>query len=181
MNTTIKSELSLRQFSREAILYNTTLSALIFGTMRLNPEIWVHDYPPDIQEKYGPISEQAKRQGRIVAVPFLLVLFGGIVWSNLKLKRRNGGKLSLAAAYANAFGLIFSGWFFDLTILDWLIFVRMTPDFVVLPGTEGMAGYDDYIFHLREHMHALPMLAGLAGVIALLTASRPWRSQGRAQ
>jgi hypothetical protein len=78
--------------------------------------------------------------------------------------------LGRKAAFLNAFALIFSGWFFDLTILDWLLFVKVTPSFVVLPGTEGMAGYDDYGFHLREHMRALPFLAVGALVIALLTA-----------
>lgn len=176
MTINLKNELSLKQFTREAVTYNAAFTALILGTMRLNPEIWVHDYPPDIKEKYGPVSERTKRQAKIVAIPFFAVMLGGLIWSNLKLRRQNGGKLSLKGAFANAFGLIFSSWFFDLTLLDWLMFVRITPDFVVLPGTEGMAGYDDYIFHLREHTRALPMLALLAGFIALLTASRPWRT-----
>ncbi len=179
MNTTLKNELGLRRLFGEAVVYNGLLSALIFGTMRWNPEIWVHDYPPDIKEKYGPVSARTKRQAMIVAVPFFVLMLGGIIGSNLRLKRRNGGQLSVTAAFANAFGLIFSGWFFDLTILDWLIFVTITPDIAVLPGTEGMAGYDDYLFHLRAHLRALPMLAAMSLVIALLTASRPWRRQGR--
>jgi len=32
-------------------------------------------------------------------------------------------------------------------VLDWLIFVTIQPDFVVIPGTEGLAGYKDYGFH----------------------------------
>lgn len=171
----MRQELSLRRFLGETAVYNALLSAMILGTMRWNPGIWAHDYPPDIKEKFGPTDARTKRQATIVAVPFFLIVFGSIIGSNLRLKRQNGGRLSLKAAYANAFGLIFSGWLFDLTILDWLIFVTITPDIVVLPGTESMAGYDDYLFHLREHLRALPMLAVLALVFALLTASRPWR------
>ena len=37
-----------------------------------------------------------------------------------------------------------------------------------------MAGYDDYMFHLREHTRALPMLAIFSFIFALFTASRPW-------
>jgi energy-converting hydrogenase Eha subunit B len=37
----------------------------------------------------------------------------------------------------------------DLLILDWLIFCTLTPKFMILPGTEGMAGYKDYGFHFR--------------------------------
>lgn len=168
-------ELSLRRFLGETAVYNALLSGMILGTMRWNPGIWAHDYPPDIKEKFGPVDARTRRQASIVAVPFFLIMFGSIIASNMRLKRRNGGRLSLKAAYANAFGLIFSGWLFDLTILDWLVFVTITPEIVVLPGTEGMAGYDDYLFHLRAHLRALPMLAVLAMPLALLTASRPWR------
>ena len=146
------------------------MAALILGPMYYNAEMWLNDYPPDIQEKFGPMSEKARREGTIVAIPFFIVMVGGIIWSNLRLRQTNGGHLGRKAAFLNAFALIFSGWFFDLTILDWLMFVKYTPSFVVLPGTEGMAGYDDYGFHLREHMRALPFLAIGAVIIALLTA-----------
>jgi hypothetical protein len=175
MNNNLVNELSWRRFLAETAVYNGLLSTLILGMMRWNPGIWAHDYPPDIREKFGPVDARTKRQTAIAAVPFFLIMFGSIIRSNLRLKRQNGGRLSLKAAFANAFGLIFSGWLFDLTILDWLIFVTITPDIVVLPGTEGLAGYDDYAFHLREHLRALPMLAGVSLVFALLTASRPWR------
>ncbi|SCC37367.1 Uncharacterized protein BC05F1_03095 [Bacillus wiedmannii] len=37
----------------------------------------------------------------------------------------------------------------DLFIIDWLIFCWITPEFVVIPSTEGMKGYKNYKFHLR--------------------------------
>jgi hypothetical protein len=37
----------------------------------------------------------------------------------------------------------------DLLVLDWLVFNTLQPKFVILPGTDGMAGYKDYLFHLR--------------------------------
>jgi hypothetical protein len=36
----------------------------------------------------------------------------------------------------------------DWLVLDWLL-VWFQPHFVVLPGTEGMAGYRSYWFHFR--------------------------------
>ena len=175
MNTAVTQELSLRQMAGDAAVVNILLGSLIVGSMKINPAIWVNDYPPDIKEKVGPIDAKTKKQSLIIAIPFFCLLGGSLVWSNIKLKRHNQGTLSFKAAFLNAYALILSGWLFDLTILDWLMFVRHTPDFVVIPGTEGLAGYDDYGFHLREHLRALPMLAGLAAIIAMLTASRPWR------
>ncbi|MCP4426060.1 MAG: hypothetical protein GY803_16325 [Chloroflexi bacterium] len=165
-----QTRITLKRLLKDIFGYDAAMAVLILTPLYVNAEMWLNDYPPDIKEKYGPMSDKAKRQGMIIAIPFFFVMIGGIVWSNLRLKRANGGYLSRKAAFINAFSLIFSGWFFDLTILDWLMFVKYTPDFVVLPGTEGMAGYDDYGFHLREHMRALPFLAVGAFIIALLTA-----------
>ena len=168
----MKDQRSLKHLVKDILWYDAALAAIILGPMYYNAEMWLNDYPPDIKEKFGPMSPQAKKQGLIVAVPFFFVMVGGIIGSNLRLRKANGGHLGIKAAFLNAFALIFSGWFFDLTILDWLMFVKYTPNFVVLPGTEGMAGYDDYGFHLREHMRALPFLAIGALIIALLTAKQ---------
>jgi hypothetical protein len=37
----------------------------------------------------------------------------------------------------------------DLVVFDWLVFCTLQPRFVVLPGTEGMPEYRDYLFHLK--------------------------------
>ena len=49
-----------------------------------------------------------------------------------------------------------------LLILDWLLFVTIQPRLVILPGTEGMAGYEDYAFHFY---------AFLKGVVASVLVS----------
>ncbi len=165
------NELSLNQLLIDAVIYNAALGSLVVGTLYINPEIWLNDYPPDIKEKYGPMSQRSKRHAALMVIPFFGIMLGGLIWSNRRQKRQNGGCLSFRAAFTNAYALILSGWLFDLTILDWLVFVRHTPDFMVLPGTEGMAGYNDAVFHLKEHIKALPMLAGLALIIAMLTVS----------
>ena len=33
----------------------------------INPEIWLHDYPPDIQARYGPASDKAITQRKILS------------------------------------------------------------------------------------------------------------------
>lgn len=175
MNTTPRwqEQLSPALLLGDGLAYNLSMTALVLGSLRWNPEIWVNDYPPDVREEFGPPGPRARRQGLLVAVPFFLLGGGGVVWSTLRLKRRNGGRLSFPAAFAHTYALILSFWLFDLTVLDWLFFVTMTPDFVVLPGTEGMAGYDDYGFHLRAHLKAAPMLAVLSALLALAALALP--------
>lgn len=58
----------------------------------------------------------------------------------------------------------------DVVIVDWLIFVAIQPDWVVLPGTSGLAGYDDYWFHFEASVLSWApwlgsvLLAALAGI-----------------
>jgi hypothetical protein len=48
----------------------------------------------------------------------------------------------------------------DLIVVDWLIGIRLQPRMMILPGTEGLAGYDDFKFHVRG------FLIGLVGTLA---------------
>jgi hypothetical protein len=163
--------LSWKQLGADALGLNLTLGALLLGSVKYDAEIWVHDYPPDIRERFGPRSERSTKRARLLAIPFFGILLGGVVQSNLRLRKRNQGRLSFRSAFLNVYLLLLAFWAFDLTVLDWLIFVRIKPDFIVLPGTEGMAGYDDYGFHLRAALPALIWMAIPALFIAWVTAN----------
>ena len=153
-------------------LINGGLAAVIFSSLYVNPMIWAHDAPPDIREKAGPKDTKTKWQTMLFGIPLMLILFGGVVRSNQQLKRQLGGNLPFKLAYWQAYGLLLYFWLFDLVIIDWLCLVTLKPSFAIIPGTEGMAGYDDYAFHLRESWPALPGMIIPALIIALFTASR---------
>ena len=161
---------------KDGSLLSLSLAALISITFFINPEIWVHDYPPDIQERFGPKSEKAKRQTKLAAIPFFLLLIGFVVRSNLILKKENGGVLPFKMAFLNTYGLFVYFWLFDLVIMDWLIFVTLKPAMIILPGTEGAAGYDDYAFHLKVALPALPIAIVPSLLIAALTYGRSPKS-----
>ncbi len=168
----ILQQLSLKRFLVDSATLNVLLSGILLTAVAINPEMMVQDYPPDIREKSGPKSDKAKRQSILLTISFFFVIIGLVVRSNQTLKRENGGTLSFKAATANSYLLFLAFWLFDLTILDWLIFVKNTPDFFVLPGTEGMAGYDDYLFHLTTALPALPLMLIPSMIIGLATASK---------
>lgn len=124
--------------------------SLIVGTLfillgRLNPEMWLNDYPPDIKTKYGPMSAKTNRQRLYFGIPAILFLLGFPFFIILQQAQ------TLPLTFGQVFGgllLIYTMFnVFDLLILDWLIFNTLQPRFIVLPGTEGMAGYKDYKFH----------------------------------
>jgi hypothetical protein len=58
-----------------AVGLSLAMSILILGSLYINPEIWLHDFPADIQEKYGPASPKSLRQRKIFTIPFMLVSF----------------------------------------------------------------------------------------------------------
>jgi len=128
----------------------------------------VHDYPPDIREKFGPKSEEADRLTRLWAIPLFAVMIGYVVFAGLRVKRANNGRLSFRDAFKYVYLLFLSFWTFDLVVLDWLLFTTIQPSFIVLPGTEGMAGYKDYLFHLKVSWPAVPMLVIPSAVIGWL-------------
>jgi hypothetical protein len=97
-------------------------------------------------------------------VPFLLLLFAGPLISTLSLNHQSGGELTFLAPALHAFGIVFIFNLVDWLILDWLIFCTITPGFLIIPGTEGMAGYKDYDFHFRAFLSGT-VLSTVAGCI----------------
>lgn len=153
-----------------ALVWGLVLAAVLFPMVLLllwwNPEIMLQDYPPDIQAKHGPMSARSRRQRWPVAIVFIAVLVALVAASFQKVRALDGGDLSFSTSFVYSFTM-FS--FFNL--LDWLVLdcllVALQPQFFVLPGTEGMAGYRDYWFHFRGFL--IGIVASLIG--ALLTAA----------
>jgi hypothetical protein len=54
----------------------------------------------------------------------------------------------------------------DLLILDWLLFVTIQPRPIILPGTEGMAGYKDYAFHFYGFLKGVMISAIMSVIVA---------------
>ena len=147
------------------LILSVALSALIVGSLRLNAETWLSDYPPDIREAFGPMSEKARRQ----RTPFA-ILFGAILLATLTLGlwwlHRADGTPGFTHIFIY-FLVVFTTFnLIDLVVLDWLWFVWIQPDFIVLPGTEGLEGYKDYGFHFRAFLIGLTGTLVMALVIA---------------
>ena len=150
-----KQQLSLQRAMTDGAVLSTLLGTIMLLAARYNPEIWLNGYPPAIKQKVGSMSPQAKLQGMLVCIPFMAIFFGLLVYSNLKLRKQNGGNLSFLAALLNAYGVFMTFNLFDLLVLGYLVFIKLRPDFVVLPGTEGMAAYDDVGFHVVAFLKGL--------------------------
>lgn len=40
------------------------------GTLLINKEMWLQDYPPDVNVEWGPMSPKARRQRTVFLIPF---------------------------------------------------------------------------------------------------------------
>lgn len=146
------------------------LSAILLGIGLRNPRLMLQDYPKDVQAAVPPKTDAERRETVWWSVPFLLLLFGlplaATVVAKLLLP-----DLGFAGGFANAFVVMLAFNAFDWLVLDWLVFCTLTPRFVVLAGTEGMAGYRDYGLHFRGFLIGLglSLVASLAiGGLTLL-------------
>ncbi len=133
----------------DGFLLSIIASFLLIVSLYINPRTFLQDYPKDIQAKVPPKTLSERRMSLLLGIPFLLVLILVPFFSTLTLKQQNGESSSFIALFVNAFGVAFIFNLVDWLLLDWLMFCTITPKFVVIPGTEGMASYKDYGFHFR--------------------------------
>jgi len=163
---------SVRKIVLDGAVLSFVASLLLMVSLRLNPRIWLQDYPEEIRNKVPPKTGQEKQLSLIFGIPFLVLLVAVPFISTLALKRQGGGDVSFLQLFLNAFGVAFAFNLVDLLLLDWLMFCTITPKFVVIPGTEGMEGYKDYSYHFKASMigTVLSVAAGLviAGIVSFL-------------
>ena len=144
---------------------------IVSGAIAL--DMFVSDYPPDIQQRYGPMSPRAARLRPYIAallfVTFLTVPIIGLITLRAQI---DYVPFFPAFAFSAITLLVFN--VFDLIILDWLFFCTIQPRSMVLPGTEGLAGYRDYRFHFIGFLKGLGFSAIGGLLIAVLWALAQW-------
>jgi hypothetical protein len=142
---------------------------VISGAIAL--EMFVDNYPPDIKQKFGRMSPRAARlRPYITSLLYLAFLTIPIV-GLFKLKGELDSITFIPALVFTFITLLVFNTF-DLIILDWLFFCTIQPRSMVLPGTEGMAGYRNYHFHWIGFLKGLGFTSAgslfLAGVWTVL-------------
>ena len=129
-----------------------SVAMLIIG--RINAEMILNDYPPDIRAKHGPMSDSTRKQANKVTLPLLATL-GLVLALGLGQLRNVTGELTFVETLIVS-TVIFQVWnLLDLVLLDWFLLMTLKPKFMILPGTEGMAGYSDYKFHFHKFLNGI--------------------------
>jgi hypothetical protein len=156
---------------KDALLYGLGLSLvltiimIVSGAVAL--DMFVGDYPPDIRQKYGPMSPRAARLRPYVAGSLFIAVLVVPIFGLFALRAQVGNLPFIPAfAFSGVALLVFNT--YDLIVLDWLFFCTIQPRSMVLPGTEGMPGYRDYRFHFIGFLKGLAFSVVGALIIAFL-------------
>jgi hypothetical protein len=144
----------------------------LLAMMRFNPRLFLNkgDMPPDILAAVPPKTATEKRQALILGIPFLIGIVAAPFISTLQMRQQAGGDIMFLTLVLHSFAILLIFNLFDLLILDFLLFCTITPRFMVVPGTEGFAGYKDYSFHIKQHAKSVIFMALFALLIAIIVS-----------
>jgi hypothetical protein len=167
----------MTELVRHALLWGLLLSAWLTVTFvaigLINAEMWLDDYPPDIRRKFGPMSRKANRLRWLLGLPVLLAGLALAAFATFRFVDQAPVPITFTSMFLHTLILLSVFNLIDLLLLDWLFFVRIQPRFVILPGTEGLAGYRDYAFHWYGFLKGtagIVVFSIVAGVLAVLLA-----------
>jgi hypothetical protein len=131
-----------------------------------SPRIWGYsDYPQAVKNKVPPQTRKEKTLGALLGLPWFVFVLGFPVFSTYALKSKLGGEIPYLAALSNFLGLFLLATIGDLVVLDWLVISKMTPRFVIIPGSEE-ADYKDFSHHFKGHAKGAVIMIFLAVALA---------------
>lgn len=133
------------------LIYYILLSLVLYGLLAYNPRMWLHRMPPEVIAKV-PAKTPAEKKLLLItaALPFLGLL---IAYPVIYILQQDANWLSYFLILC-AFLAGFDVW--DTLILDVLIFCKLTPRFIIIPGTERQ-DYANMKYHLASGAKGLVM------------------------
>jgi hypothetical protein len=111
------------------------------------------------------MRERSKRQRIPVAVLMGVVTLVIVTASFSTIRTNGGGKIPFRTAFVHLFVMFSVFNVVDVLLIDWPL-VAIGPRFIVLPGTEGSAGYKDYWFHFRGFLVGAVLIFVASGAMA---------------
>ena len=156
---------------QEGLFYGACITIYLLAMMMtVNPRIWGYsDYPERVKRKVKPPSDDEKKIGLFVALPYFIFMPFYPIYSVLRLRIMMGGNISFWDSFVHLLILAALASFGDLVLLDWLIISKITPGFVVIEGSEA-EDYKDFRNHFVGHAYASVIIFCLCGLIAYIVS-----------
>jgi hypothetical protein len=153
------------------LFYGAVLTGYLFLFMiTFSPRVWGYkDYPDIVKKKVPGQTRREKTVGVIIGLPWFIFVMGFPILSTFALKSKLGGKITFLEASLNVFVMFICATLGDLVLLDWFIINKITPKFVIIPGTVK-ADYKDFSHHFKAHAKAAIPLTVLCLFIAAMVS-----------
>ena len=137
------------------LVYCVISSVYLFTTLAINPRIWMHRMPKAVTEKVEPRTKSERILLIILGIPFVVFTVAyPIIYAYM-----HAYDLLRLIGIIIVFFLVFDLW--DTIILDLLVFCRITPEFIIIKGTEK----SDYQ-EMKSHIDS-----GIKGVVLAVISS----------
>lgn len=160
-----------RKYSKMVIFIESIIACLLFTIAVVpscirNPLDWIDDYPPAIRKrvkKLGLIKNEKKADLKIIIkkLIFCVVVLLGL---SFIVHKFNGANTFIEGVLYSYLLWNIVNWY-DAFVIDCIWFCHSKR--VIIPGTEDMKEYKDYLFHIRGSFKG--MILGLP--ICLLTGA----------
>lgn len=154
----------------EGFVLSAGFLIILIMSLAANPRIWLKDYPKDIQQMTTSQTPYEKKQLQKQGIPLGLLVIIPLVLSLVL----DSQQITFWQAFIHFYVLFTIVSLADLIILDWLIFCLITPEFIVIPGTEGAKGYKNYRFHFIGFLKGCIILAVLSLILAAIRIAATW-------
>jgi len=154
-----------------SLFYSVVVTGYLFVLMiSTSPRVWgYNDYPQAIKDKVSPQTKKEKNLAIITALPWFLFTLGFPIYSTTLLRAKLSNDIPMWVAFLNLLMMYIMATIGDLVILDWLIVSKLTPNFVIIPGSEKK-DYKDFSHHFKDHARAtiviIPVFLVIAAIIS---------------
>ncbi len=124
-------------------IYFGILSVAIYASLFIKPRIWLHRMPPAVRTKVQDKTQKEQKWFIILGIPMGIVFFYYPAVVTIFLYNRFDHIVLSLFVFTAGFAL------WDTLILDLLIFCKVTPKRIIIPGT-SIHDYKDKKYHLKS-------------------------------
>ncbi|WP_010292179.1 hypothetical protein [Clostridium senegalense] len=154
----------------DGIIISIVICVWISVILKVNPRFEMKSYPLKIVNSVEKQTKNEKKGFLMMALPMLILVMLYLIFSTFFSYKYVS--ISYLILFLHLF-IVFMIWnAFDLIIFDWLIFCKINPNFMILPGTKGHPAYKDYMYHFIGFLKGIVLsIAGsaiIAGIVFLI-------------
>jgi len=133
-----------------------------------SPRVWGYsDYPDVVKDKVLPPTRKEKWTALVVGLPWIAFVLAYPFVASYRMRAGLGDEFTYAIAFVHFLVMFQLASLVDLVVLDWLIVSRITPRFVIIPGSVE-ADYKDFSNHYKGHARAFLAMTLLALAFAAI-------------